>query len=138
MSSAPVERERYSKSPIYPDLAGKVAVVTGGSGGIGAATCRLLAANGAKVVVNGRDETKIGAVVDSILSAGGEALGVAADCTDFAAVEQMREQAEEELGPGGVVAAFAGVGHAPGRSRRPPRRSGALPWTPTSPPPSSR
>ena len=34
--------------PTYPDLAGKVAVVTGGSGGIGAATCRLLAANGAR------------------------------------------------------------------------------------------
>jgi 3-oxoacyl-[acyl-carrier protein] reductase len=33
--------------PIYPDLSGKVAVVTGGSGGIGAATCLLLAANGA-------------------------------------------------------------------------------------------
>src|SRR5215210_3509015 len=70
MSSAPVERERYSKAPTYPDLAGKVAVVTGGSGGIGAATCRLLAANGAKVVVNGRDEAKIGPVVDAILSAG--------------------------------------------------------------------
>jgi NAD(P)-dependent dehydrogenase (short-subunit alcohol dehydrogenase family) len=69
MSSAPVERERYSKAPTYPDLAGKVAVVTGGSGGIGAATCRLLAANGAKVAVNGRDEAKIGAVVDTIRAA---------------------------------------------------------------------
>jgi len=75
MSSAPVERERYSKAPTYPDLAGKVAVVTGGSGGIGAATCRLLAANGAKVAVNGRDGAKIEAVVDAIRSTGGEALG---------------------------------------------------------------
>ena len=33
MSSAPVERERYSKASTYPDLAGKVAVVTGGSAG---------------------------------------------------------------------------------------------------------
>ena len=47
--------------PTYPDLTGKVAVVTGGSGGIGAATCRLLAANGVKVAVNGRDEAKIDA-----------------------------------------------------------------------------
>jgi 3-oxoacyl-[acyl-carrier protein] reductase len=64
-------------------LTGKVAVVTGGSGGIGAATCRLLAANGVKVAVNGRDEAKIGDSVDAIRSAGGEALGVAADCTDL-------------------------------------------------------
>jgi 3-oxoacyl-[acyl-carrier protein] reductase len=98
--------------PTYPDLAGKVAVVTGGSGGIGAATCRLLAANGAKVAVNGRDEAKIGAVVDAIRSMGGEALGVAADCTDLAAVERMREQTEAELGPVGIVAAFAGGGRA--------------------------
>ncbi len=101
--------ENYSA---YPDLAGKVAVVTGGSGGIGAATCRLLAANGVKVVVNGRDEAKIDAVVDTIQAAGGEAVGVAADCTDLAAIEQMRQQAEEELGLVEVVAAFAGGGRA--------------------------
>ena len=52
--------------PTYPDLEGKVAVVTGGSGGIGAAACRLLAANGAKVAVNGRDEAKIEATVEAI------------------------------------------------------------------------
>jgi NAD(P)-dependent dehydrogenase (short-subunit alcohol dehydrogenase family) len=46
--------ETNGKLPSYPDLAGKVAVVTGGPGGIGAATCRLLAANGARVAVNGR------------------------------------------------------------------------------------
>jgi len=112
MFSAPGERESTSKVPTYPDLAGKVALVTGGSGGIGGATCRLLAANGVKVAVNGRDEAKIGAVVDAIRSAGGEAFGVAADCTHFAAVEQMRKQVEEELGPVEVVAAFAGGGRA--------------------------
>ena len=112
MFSTPEERERYSQAPTYPDLAGKVAVVTGGSGRIGAATCRLLAANGVKVAVSGRDEAKIGTVVDTIRSTGGEALGVAADCTDHAAVERMREQTEVELGPVGIVAAFAGGGRA--------------------------
>jgi NAD(P)-dependent dehydrogenase (short-subunit alcohol dehydrogenase family)/quercetin dioxygenase-like cupin family protein len=112
MSSETGERASTSKAPIYPDLAAKVAVVTGGSGGIGAATCRLLASNGVKVVVNGRDEAKIGAVVDAIRSTGGEALGVAADCTDLAAVERMRKHSDEELGSVGVVAAFAGGGRA--------------------------
>ena len=112
MLSAPGDRESTLKAPIYPNLAGKVGVVTGGSGGIGAATCRLLAANGVKVAVNGRDETKIAVVVEAIRSAGGEVLGVAADCTDLAAVERMRKQAEGELGPVEVVCAFAGGGRA--------------------------
>src|SRR5215217_4654909 len=94
--------------PTYPDLADKVAVVTGGSGGIGAATCRLLAQNGAKVTVNGRDEAAIDSVVEEIRESGGEAIGVAADVTDFAATEHMRRQVEQELGPVDVLAAFAG------------------------------
>jgi 3-oxoacyl-[acyl-carrier protein] reductase len=104
--------ETNGKLPSYPDLAGKVAVVTGGSGGIGAATCRLLAANGARVAVNGRDPARIGAVVDGILAAGGEALGVAGDCTDLAAVEWLRQQVEQDLGPAQVLAAFVGGGRA--------------------------
>jgi hypothetical protein len=88
-----------SKVPIYPDLAGKVAVVTGGSGGIGAATCRLLAANGARVAVNGRDQARIDTVVDAIRATGGEAIGVAGDCTQLTAVEAMRQQVEQDLGP---------------------------------------
>ena len=78
--------------PTYPDLAGKVAVVSGGSRGIGAATCRLLAQNGAKVTVNGRDEAAIDSVVQEIQGSGGEAIGVAADLTDFAAVACARRR----------------------------------------------
>ncbi len=92
----------------YPDLVGKVAVVTGGSKGIGAATCRLLAMQGAAVVVNGRDEASIEAVVNGINDDGGHAMGVAADCLDLQAIERMRECTEREFGPTDLLIAFAG------------------------------
>jgi 3-oxoacyl-[acyl-carrier protein] reductase len=98
--------------PSYPDLAGKVAVVTGGSGGIGAATCRLLTANGARVAVNGRDPGRIRAVVEAIRTGGGEAVGVEGDCTDPAAVQRLRQVVEERLGPAELLAAFVGAGRA--------------------------
>src|SRR5882762_9042007 len=91
----------------YSDLANKVAVVTGGSRGIGAATARALAANGTKVAVNGRDATAIDAIVTEIQEKGGRAIGVAADCTDFSAVEHLRQRVEDELGPVDLLAAFA-------------------------------
>ena len=98
--------------PTYPDLAGKVAVVTGGSGGIGAATCYALAANGAKVAVNGRDEAKIDVTVGAVRAGGGEAVSAPADCTDFEAIERMRHTVEETLGPVDLLLAFAGGGGA--------------------------
>jgi len=98
--------------PTYPDLDGKVAVVTGGSGGIGAATCRLLAASGARVAVNGRDPARIDAVVEAIRAGGGQAVGAAGDCTDPAAVQRMRQAVEDDLGPTEILAAFVGGGRA--------------------------
>src|SRR5258706_7008568 len=95
---------------MYSDLANKIAVVTGASRGIGAATARSLATNGAKVVVNGRDATAIDAMVADIQSKGGRAIGIAADCTDFFAIEHLRERVEQEFGPVDILAAFAGGG----------------------------
>ena len=94
--------------PVYPDLAGKVAVVTGGTKGIGAATCRLLAKQGASVAVNGRDQAAIDRLVDEINGDGGKAIGAPADCLDFAAIERIRQRTEQELGPADVLIAFAG------------------------------
>lgn len=96
--------------PTYRDLAGKVAVVTGGSRGIGAATAGLLAANGAKVVVVGRDQAALENVVSGIRSQGGQAIGAGADVTSFAAIERMRHCAEQEFGPVDVLIPFAGGG----------------------------
>ena len=91
--------------PTYPDLRGKVAVVTGGSRGIGAATCRALASNGVRVAVNGRDRTAIDVLVRDL---GADAMAVAADCTRETDVEAMRERVESELGPVDLLATFAG------------------------------
>jgi 3-oxoacyl-[acyl-carrier protein] reductase len=92
---------------IYPDLQGKVALITGGSGGIGSETARVLAAQGVRVAVNGRDRAAIDAAVKSV---DGTAIGVAADTTDYAAVETMREETERRLGPVDILAIFAGGG----------------------------
>ncbi len=82
----------------------------------------------AKVAVNGRDEAKIGAVVDQIRSDGGRAIGVAADVTGFAAIERMRQRVEQELGSVDVLTVFvASGGPPPDRSPRSPRRSGNPP-----------
>ncbi|WP_433250165.1 SDR family NAD(P)-dependent oxidoreductase [Streptosporangium sp. CA-135522] len=99
--------------PRYPALAGKVALVTGGSRGIGAATCRALAANGVAVAVNGRDRAAIDAVVARITADGGTAVAAPGDVTDEAAVRNMRDTVERALGPVEILAAFAGGQGAP-------------------------
>jgi 3-oxoacyl-[acyl-carrier protein] reductase len=106
--------------PLYPDLARKVAVVTGSSRGIGAATCRALAANGVKVVVNGRDPASLEETVAGIRQEGGEATGVAADLADLVAIDRLREEAERVYGRVDVLGAFVGGG---ARLPAPPRRS---------------
>jgi 3-oxoacyl-[acyl-carrier protein] reductase len=94
--------------PRYPDLAGKVALVTGGSRGIGAATVKALAANEVRVAVNGRDEAAIDGVVREVADGGGTAIGVPADVCDWRAIEDMRERVERELGTVDVLIPFAG------------------------------
>jgi len=80
--------------PTFPDLQGKVAVVTGGSRGIGAATCLALAKNGVKVAVNGRDETAILSTVHAVRAAGGKAIAAPANCAQLSSVEEMRVERE--------------------------------------------
>ncbi|MFJ3790157.1 SDR family NAD(P)-dependent oxidoreductase [Kitasatospora sp. NPDC090091] len=92
----------------YSDLAGKVAVITGGSRGIGAETARAFARQGAAVAVLGRDEAALTAVAEQLRDLGAKALGVAADCTDAAALGRASTRIEAELGPVDVLAAFAG------------------------------
>jgi 3-oxoacyl-[acyl-carrier protein] reductase len=92
----------------YPDLAGKIAVVTGGSRGIGAATAQALARNGVAVAVVGRDHAALEAVARAIGAEGGRAIAVVADCTVEADLQALRRQVHDQFGPAGILAAFAG------------------------------
>ena len=93
---------------LYPDLAGKVALVTGSSRGIGAETARHLAANQVKVVVNGRQPGAIERVVSEIKASGGTAIGCVADCSKTDQLERMRQEIERQFGAVTLLFAFAG------------------------------
>ena len=79
-------------------IAGKVAVVTGGAGGIGAAICRRFAAEGAAVAVFDINLQAAGEVAAQIQAAGGRARAVAVDLTSQDSVNQAVAQAENQLG----------------------------------------
>ena len=79
-------------------LEGKVAIVTGAASGIGLATARKLAAEGAAVVLGDINEERLGPAVDSITSAGGRAVGVRADVASESDWERGIEAARGEFG----------------------------------------
>jgi 2-dehydro-3-deoxy-D-gluconate 5-dehydrogenase len=91
------------------DLSGKVAIVTGGNGGIGLGMARGLADAGADIVVVGRNETKSNAAVDEIKQCGVKAISVLADVTDQAAVAAMVELVVRELGRIDILVNNAGI-----------------------------
>jgi 3-oxoacyl-[acyl-carrier protein] reductase len=97
-----------SPHPVYPDLAGKVALVTGSSRGIGAETARYLAANKVKVVVNGRQSDAVERVAAEINASGGAAMGCVADCSKAEQLDEMRQQIERQFGMVSLLFAFAG------------------------------
>ncbi|MCM7108570.1 SDR family NAD(P)-dependent oxidoreductase [Enterobacter cloacae] len=88
----------------------KVAIVTGGSSGIGAAIARQLAADGAKVIVNYTSgNTRAGKVVADIEAAGGHAVAFAADVTHQADVRELIAFAIDHYGHLDIVVNNAGV-----------------------------
>ena len=92
------------------DLSARVALVTGGSRGIGAAIAMTLAELGAAVAVNYRERADgAEAVVAKIKAGGGRAIAIAADVSQAAAVTQMVEQVARDLGPIDILVNNAGI-----------------------------
>jgi 3-oxoacyl-[acyl-carrier protein] reductase len=94
-------------------FAGRVSLVTGGSRGIGAGIARTLAAQGAKVIVCGRDHAALARLVEEIRSNGGQAETATADITDEEAVRSLRLAAEAKFGAVELLVACAGGDGAP-------------------------
>ena len=90
-------------------LAGKVALVTGASSGIGAAIAKGLAEAGACVAVAGRRVERLTSLVDELTSAGKRAIGVCLDVTDFESIKHAFDQVETTLGTVDVLVNNAGV-----------------------------
>lgn len=99
-------------------LDGKVAIVTGGARGIGAATSRAFAAHGAKVIINdlggspdgaGSDSSPAESLAQEIRDAGGEAIADGGDVADTATGDRLVKTAVDEYGRLDVVANSAGI-----------------------------
>ena len=107
----PLERYKLAQAPPRGELAGRVAVITGGASGIGRAAARVLAARGAHVVVADLNADGAGEVAEEIRSAHGlrRALAVHCDVTSEDAVAEMARRTVLEYGGLDVLVASAGL-----------------------------
>ncbi len=86
---------------------GKIAVITGGSSGIGLATAKTLIAEGARVYITGRRQ---GELDDAVASLGANAVGVQGDVSKPADLDRLYELIRKEIGHVDIVFANAGIG----------------------------
>jgi rhamnulose-1-phosphate aldolase/alcohol dehydrogenase len=107
----PLERYKLAQAPPRGELAGRVAVITGGASGIGRATARLLAANGAHVVVADLNDDGAQEVADELAAVHGSrrAVAVRVDVTSEDAVVEMTRRAVLEFGGIDILVASAGL-----------------------------
>ena len=91
------------------DLKGRTALVTGASGGLGTHIARGLAREGMNVVVSGRREDALAAVVDELSGLGVKARAVSADLSDLSRIDPLIDRCEAELGPIDLLVNNAGV-----------------------------
>lgn len=93
----------------YAALAGRTAVITGAASGMGEATARLLAANGARVALLSRRADRLDELAAKIAADGGQALAVPVDITEQASVDAAAAAVREGYGPADLVVNNAGV-----------------------------
>lgn len=86
------------REPTTADQAPRLAVLTGGTGGIGRATARAFAGAGYDVAVLARGRAGLDGAVDDIVASGARGLGIETDVADYYAVLAAADQVEEELG----------------------------------------
>jgi 2-deoxy-D-gluconate 3-dehydrogenase len=106
------------------DLHGKVAVVTGGNGGIGLAIGRGLAQAGAHIAVAARNTQKTRAAVDQLCDLGVSAIGLQVDVTDQQQVKKMLSDTLDAFGGVDILIANAGMS-----IRKPPETYSLDEWT---------
>jgi 2-deoxy-D-gluconate 3-dehydrogenase len=105
------------------DLSGKVAIVTGGNGGIGLGMARGLAEAGAAIAIVARNEAKSNEAVAELRQLGAKAISVVTDVTDKAAVAAMVERIASELGRIDILVNNAGI-----NIRKPPHALDIEEW----------
>ena len=91
------------------DIAGKVFIVTGGASGLGEGTARMLAANGASVVVAARRADRLASLVETISGSGGKAHAVELDVADQGAIAGAFDAAEAAFGTVTILVNNAGI-----------------------------
>src|SRR5262249_7201041 len=92
---------------------GRIAVVAGGSSGIGAAMAAALARAGARVVLVARDAERLGSAAASMRACGGDVAAVSADLADRSGVARAADEAEAAFGPPDVLVNCAGINLRP-------------------------
>lgn len=91
------------------DLAGRVAVITGASSGMGRASALLLASRGARVALLARRQSALQAIAAEIRQAGGTALAIATDVTNEASLQAAAQAVAENFGEADLVFNNAGI-----------------------------